>query len=271
MSGQRIDHWRPVGSRLKRRISILVVVALAFAVSACGGNAEPQIKYEPPLLPVRLVVAADEIAVEGDSPDLVTPIGTFSIGAKYELEAVQNDQIYIVLRDRNRGRSGSDDIFRLTTGEDVFNVVVDGTTEIEVKDRRVLIDITDGTIKVIAFKRAQASGAEARKSSGFPWWDDRVASWDEGWKSSFYRPFALSRWAYDDSTISKWYGIGFVWFLLRLFIALILGVVDLLLTLVFLVAQAAYMSAGSTGRNIVWGLSVLLLPVMILVYRFLLE
>ena len=59
--------------------------------------------------------------------------------------------------------------------------------------------------------------------------------WHKGWDLSFYHPFSFSRWAYDDSTIGKWYGVGFVWFFLRLALALVLGLVDIALSLVFLV------------------------------------
>ena len=69
---------------------------------------------------------------------------------------------------------------------------------------------------------------------------------------------ALVRWAYDDSTISKWYGLGFVWFLIRFALMLLLLIPDLLLTLVYLLAGGAFLFFGSTGQNVVYGLAALL-------------
>ncbi|MFB9719197.1 hypothetical protein [Planobispora longispora] len=78
------------------------------------------------------------------------------------------------------------------------------------------------------------------------------------WKSSFCSPFVLSRWAYDDSTISSWFGLGFLWFLIRLVVALIPGLVDLVLIVACVVAAIAFVLFGTTGQNIVYGLEALL-------------
>jgi hypothetical protein len=70
-------------------------------------------------------------------------------------------------------------------------------------------------------------------------------------------PYALTRWAYDDSTIGKWYGIGFIWFLLRLTLAVICFLIDTVLSLGFLLGQLGFVCFGPTGRNVIYGLLIL--------------
>jgi hypothetical protein len=92
-----------------------------------------------------------------------------------------------------------------------FAAGVNGTTTISVSQDQVLIDVTTGKVQEITFKRVDSQLAEA--SGGIGWWHTVTSRWDEGWARSWYKPFMLSSWAYDDSTITKWYGIGFLWFL----------------------------------------------------------
>ncbi|MGO9162068.1 MAG: hypothetical protein ACLP7J_15375, partial [Streptosporangiaceae bacterium] len=63
-------------------------------------------------------------------------------------------------------------------------------------------------------------------------------------RRSWYKPFMLCGWAYDDSTLTKWYGIGFIWFLLRLVLAAFLFIVDLVFTIFFLIGQVVFMLFG---------------------------
>lgn len=125
-------------------------------------------------------------------------------------------------------------------------------------DGQVIIDVTDGSVQTIEFKQTGPGLKEQADSNA---WTRTVDKWHAGYDSSWYHPFALARWAYDDSTIGRWWGVGFVWFMLRLVATLLLAVVDVLLSVVFVVAQLIYLAAGSTGRNIVWGLFVLILVI----------
>ena len=181
-------------------------------------------KYGPPLLPVEFVISEDGISVEADR-SIVTPVGSFSVGAKYELPYREPDTIYVFIRD-----NGFDKVYNVRTGGGEFTAVVDGTTTIQVKDGRVLIDVSEGSVRSIKFQRVEADAVAAGNRGGDSnWAAQQRAKWNHGYETSFYHPFALSRWAYDDTTISKWCGIGFVWFLLRLFLAVILLAVDIVL------------------------------------------
>lgn len=184
-------------------------------------------------------------------PSLVTPIGEFSIGARYSLPEVSRGEIYVILRDR---RTGFDHIYEVKTGGDQFTAVVNGTTTVGIVNDQVTIDITNGTIDSVRFRSAPQQVSE---QSGRGLWHGIVTRWDAGWQQSWYKPYALTRWAYDDSTIEKWYGIGFIWFLLRLLFTIILAMVDTLLSLGFLLGQVGFMIFGPTGRDVIYGLLVL--------------
>ncbi len=80
-----------------------------------------------------------------------------------------------------------------------------------------------------------------------------------------YHPFVLTSLAYDDSTINKWKGIGFLVFLIRLILAVIAFVVDIILTIVIGAGVLVGCLFGATVQNIFYGvlaLSTLILIVM---------
>ncbi|MFY1704442.1 MULTISPECIES: hypothetical protein [Micromonospora] len=230
------------------------LVLLCLVLTGCDPETSGKVRYKPVLLPVALTVGPNGVAVEGETPSVVTPIGEFSVGADYSLPSRGKDAIYVLLRDRSKGKSGFDQVFRVQAGGDQLTVVVNGTTTIQVKDGQVLIDVTDGAVKKVQFKRVDQATV---KEGGESYWSKVGAKWDKGWDSSLYKPFVFTRWAYDDSTIGKWCGLGFVWFLMRLALTIVLLFVDLALTAVFVVAQVAYLFWAGTGRNIVWGVATL--------------
>jgi len=224
---------------------------IAVLLSACGGG-EPTVSFKPHLLPVKFSWNSTDpsrILISGDT-SMVTLIGIFSIGAQYSIPNRDSGTIYIIIRDRREGVSGFDRIYRVESGSGELAAVVNGTTTIQVINRQVLIDVTDGNIETIQLKEAQPVAAENSSSIGRRWVDYS--------SSFFYSPFSLTRWAYDDSTISSWYGLGFAWFLVRLAAAIILLFVgDMPLTVLFVITGASYLLFGPTGRNIIIGLSAL--------------
>ncbi len=98
---------------------------------------------------MALGINSSGISIEGVQ-SIATPIGTFSIGALYDLPPRDPGSIYVILRDR---RTGFDQIYKVQTGADQFMAVVNGTTSISIANGQVLIDITDGNIKQVAFER----------------------------------------------------------------------------------------------------------------------
>src|SRR5688500_9609666 len=82
-------------------------------LAACDSSAS--VGYRPPVLPVKFVLdSSGNISVEGEA-SIVTFLGEFSIGADYTVNR-QPDTIMVILRDRNKGRLGMDQIYRVQSG-----------------------------------------------------------------------------------------------------------------------------------------------------------
>jgi hypothetical protein len=241
----------------KSALTLVLSLLLGLILTGCGGTIAPEVSFKPFYLPCEISIGYDGKSTIDGNVSCATDIGEFSIGAKYELPTQSSSSIYVILRDR---KTGFDHVYAVhTQGGGEFNAVVNGTTSITVTNDQVLIDVTDGTIRQIRFKEVQNPIAEG--SSG-NWWQQKVAvRWDAGWAQSWYKPYALAKWAYDDSTIERWYGAGFVWFLLRLVLAIALALVDTVLTVGFFIGQFAFIIFGPTGRDVVYGLMILFVVV----------
>ncbi|MBB6349488.1 hypothetical protein FHU36_006033 [Nonomuraea muscovyensis] len=236
-----------------RRLARVALATLAIVASAGCAAGEAKGSYKPALLPVKLEWDSSGVKVTGES-SLVTPIGVFSIGAAYSLAGTADDALYVIIRNARKSPAdpsvaGFDHIYKVKSGTGEFTAVVNGTAVIQIVDRQVLIDVTHGTVRTVEFRGAEAAVQE--RAAGI---DDR---WRSHWETCFYSPMALSRWAYDDSTMGSLYGLGFAWFLARLALAIVLGLVDLLLVAATFLAAVAYMFFGPTARNIVYGVEAL--------------
>jgi hypothetical protein len=229
----------------KSVIAVIMLPLLALLCSACGGAVNPTLNYKAPaFLPFSINIGKHDNnpTIQG-SLSWITELGTFSIGAQYELPPPVSGTIRVILRNRS---AGFDEVYQVRTGGDQFAAVVNGTTTISVSQDQVLIDITNGTIQKISFKRVTSQIAEAQSSGNGISGVVRapVNRWETGWDRSWYKPFMLSRWAYDDATITKWYGLGFAWFFIRAILACFLGIMDVFLTLFFFIGQLATLCFG---------------------------
>src|ERR1044071_3569692 len=131
--------------------TLVMTILLAIAGSACTSELSGEVEYQPVFLPVKFTYNGSTIDVKGER-EIVTFIGTFSIGAKYSLPANDPDAIYVIIRDREERPAGFDHTYRVTTGNGDFSAVVNGRTVIQVVDRQVLIDVTDGAVEDIRLK-----------------------------------------------------------------------------------------------------------------------
>ena len=244
--------------RFRRLLWSVITGVLAIVMASCTTQPDAELQFKPALLPIKFTLNSSGIDVTGEKT-LVTPIGEFSIGAKYSLPPKDDDSIYVIVRNRKEGASGFDHTYHVQSGKGEFAAVVNGTTTIQVVDRQVLIDVTDGNVQSIEFKEAEPIVAEGGGDL-LSTWEGR---WHQYWQESFYTPFQLVDWAYDDSTMSKYYGLGFLWFLLRLVLAILLLIPDLIMSFFVLIAGVAFVLMGTTARNIVYGLGALLALIII--------
>lgn len=236
-------------------VLVISVISLVTSLTSCSSDLVPSATYKPVWLPIKFSVAPGRINILGDRA-IVTPIGIFSVGASYSLPYINPGSIYVIVRNRREHGVGYDHIYRVQSGAGEFTAVVNGTTLIQVRNNQVLIDVTGGSVQSIRFKRLRHPIAE---SGPVPQWVHKYAKrWSHYYRASFYKPFSLFSWAYGDSTIFKWYGIGFIWFLIRLAVALFLLIIDFILTGVFLFAGAAYVLIGGGAQGFAYAVSALI-------------
>ncbi|WP_026423685.1 hypothetical protein [Actinokineospora inagensis] len=217
---------------------ILLLLAVLVLVAGCG-NVEGSVST-PGFLPVSASITVSDHKVEFKGEvSMATPLGEVSIGVTIG-EPIDDDKIRVVFRDHHR-LGGTDQVFDVRTGGDEFEAVLDGRTVVTVRDHQVVIDITDSSVTEVRFRPTEAS---ARAGQGW-------------WATTFYHPFDLFDWAYSDATMTDWPPLGFIWFLVRLVFALLLAVLDVYLTLVFVLAWLVSLVGGNTGGNITVGLCAL--------------
>ena len=241
------------------RAWLATLVLLGFAALAFlrpgSDSTGTNVTYQPfSFLPLSFNISGSGISVQGNK-SLATPIGDFSISTHRSLAPTDGKSIYLILRDR---RTGYDRVFDVHTGSDDFSTVINGTTSINVTNDQVMIDVTSGSIKKITFQRTSGEIPERSQPNWLQrQWHKPFASWDTGYHESWYHYFGLSRWAYSDNTMGQWYGIGFVWFLLRLALAVTLGFIDVFLSAGLLIGQIFFVLFGPTGRDVSYGLLVI--------------
>lgn len=225
--------------KLTKQLLLSILGLITLSLAGCNSPANPYVEYKPPVLPVKLVIQQSGVSIEGEA-EIVTPVGTFSIGAEYTLKH-EDDSILVIIRDKKRGTIGFDTIYRIHTGIDEFVAIVNGKTTIQIVNRQILIDVTDGNIQSIEFRKALPSIPETPSSFWQPF-------------PLGYHPFAFTTWAYDDSTISEWYGLGFLWFIIRLVLAFIMLLLDLIVIFFLGIGVILHSIFGITVRNIYFGL-----------------
>src|SRR4051794_7014084 len=89
-------------ARLRRTVIVPLIISMIFMtllplLSACEkGEGEASGSYKPVFLPVTISWNGREWAVQGDAA-IMTPIGMFSIGAKYKLDRLKRDDVRIIM------------------------------------------------------------------------------------------------------------------------------------------------------------------------------
>jgi hypothetical protein len=231
----------------KSGITLIAIALIGLLCSACGGTVNPDLSYSAPaFLPFHF-----NIGKHNNNPTIsgnvswISELGVFSIGGQYELPPSQPETMRVILEDRH---TGFDRIYQVRTDGDQFAAVVNGLTTISVSNDEVTIDITNGSIRNISFKRVDNQIPEAQRNANpvSAVTGTAASRWDSGWDRSWYKPFMLSSWAYDDSTVTKWYGAGFVLFLLRLILAALLGIFDCIFTFFFFIGQLFILCFGTS-------------------------
>lgn len=236
-------------SAQKNRSLVVFVglLLLSFIISGCdeiSGAKELRYVQAPLFLPAELIVNhRGNVSIQGDTT-IVSLVGTLN-PSRISI-AAEDDSLIVIILNENKDETEQYTAYRIKTGEVDYDIVLDGENIIHPKDRQVEVDITDGNIETIAFKKAPETKPGLQVRAGDKEWKEAWASLPFG-----YEPGMLTQWAYDDSTIKKWYGLGFLWFLTRLMLAAILFVVELYVyLLLMIIVDLIYIPFGETARNV---------------------
>jgi hypothetical protein len=136
---------------------LLAALSTAFLCSSCTSNAPvtANIGYTPPFLPVTLTVDTNgNIALHGNL-SIVTPAGTFSIGANvsHTMKPVSGGTL-LIIRHWDDGKL-SDTVY--TVHHQQIVVVTNGKTIIAVTNGRVFIDVSKGRVMRISVQAPKAA------------------------------------------------------------------------------------------------------------------
>lgn len=153
----------------KIKASSLVVALLTqlFAVSACtsrsgagpgpglNGHLTAWVAYQLPVLPIEFVWDSDgKFTIKGKA-SIATPIGTFSFGTNYTPTLVASrhwtepsvpapvGNLDVIIRDlaKNEGQ-----VYSISSNDREFIAVINGSANLRIKDRQIIIDISNGQV-----------------------------------------------------------------------------------------------------------------------------
>jgi hypothetical protein len=146
---------------LFHRISLLVLISITWLLTACS----PGLEYKPLFGFVILKISTSGITVSASSPDLETPIGTFTVNIEDLLSDADKQQppkdgLLVVIRYYKLGTL-VDEVHQMNTGDSKVSVTIDGRTIISIDHQRVFVDATKGNIQNI---KVQGNGVTSTET-----------------------------------------------------------------------------------------------------------
>jgi hypothetical protein len=123
------------------------------------------LEYQPPFIPVKLVIAADgTVSVVGEAK-IVTAIGTFAanttfVETKIQEELEESGTTILIIRTRQADGELLENIYKLSAEEVV--AVLDGQTTVTVANRRIMIDASGGQVSSVLLRPRVEAPDDAR-------------------------------------------------------------------------------------------------------------
>lgn len=150
---------------MARRVAcILFLLSILWTTAGCSG-VFPHASYRSPILPICFTISPEDITISGES-SLVTPIGTFSLGASYRVADVGDNDLVLILRNRS---TREEHVYRIREGRNA-QIVVDGHLIVEVSRNEVVVDITEAEQVEVRYFCALELGQPVRTGSNARLW-----------------------------------------------------------------------------------------------------
>ncbi len=155
MAGYQNSAWN--------KLQYPLIIALVMVLSGCSPVV--QVGYRPPFLPITFLIdTLGHISVQA-SASIVTEVGEFSVTASDTVNP-PDDGFLIVIRHLHDGTI-SDAAYQIHSGDDEVDVTVDGHIELQITNKRVLVDASQGQVRNIVVKNnASSPGSTSAVSVG---------------------------------------------------------------------------------------------------------
>ncbi len=106
--------------------------------------------HKPSAADVKFTLDGQNIGIVGN-PALVTNVGSYAMGSKYAAQP-DTSSLLLIIRERDKGPSGTDTVYRIRSDEDGFIVVLDGQATMRFTNRQAVVDVTNAHSKVVEFR-----------------------------------------------------------------------------------------------------------------------
>lgn len=112
--------------------------------------ASAQAAHKPSAADVKFALDGPRINVVGNAA-LVTNEGSHALGSGYQVQT-DNSSLVVIIRERNPDGTGTDTVYRISSDDDGFIVVLDGKATMRFTNRQAVVDVTDARSKVVEFR-----------------------------------------------------------------------------------------------------------------------
>jgi hypothetical protein len=116
-----------------------------------------QVGYRPPFLPITFLIDnLGHISIQG-SASIVTEVGEFSLNVSDTVNP-PDDGFLVIIRHLHDGEI-SDAVYQIHSGDDEVDVTVDGHIELQITNKRVTIDASQGQVQSVVVRNTDTSGS----------------------------------------------------------------------------------------------------------------
>jgi hypothetical protein len=148
---------------------VFTVAAVLLFTTACSNTPDVSgsLYWKPPFAPIQLGVDTHgNISANVSSSQLITPVGTFSVGATAETQGgpppIPENHVRLRFRDRDKG---VDVIRDVAVGDVPYEIYLKGEARLTVSNEEVVVDISEAScVQIIRAGNTEDLGCDASGS-----------------------------------------------------------------------------------------------------------